>query len=162
MSRHPEIETSILVKLYTVEHLTLRKIACEVGMSAQAVRLRLIDHGITAAQGTWVKRDCGYCGKPLDVRRAHSRKVRVSYCNAECYYASLEGERYKPWRQGSRIARAIVAQYFALDREHIVHHEDRDQRNNDRANLMVFADQAAHMAYHRGVAIKPLWDGSLL
>ncbi len=162
MSRHPEIPSSLLVKLYTLEHLTLRKIAAQVGMSAQAVRLRLIDEGVKAKQGTWVKRDCHYCGKQIEVRRGASRRVRRSFCNSECYYASLEGERYKPWRQGCRIARAIVAQYFTLDREHVVHHEDRDNRNNDRSNLRVFANQSDHAAYHRGQAIQPIWDGSLL
>ncbi len=38
--------------------------------------------------------------------------------------------------------------------EEVVHHEDRDKRNNDPSNLFVFANQADH-ARHHGHGFKP-------
>ena len=162
MYKRPDIPTSLIVKLYTVEHLTCRQIAAHVGITASAVNLRLHWANVDSTAGTWVNRECGYCGSAIKIRRGQARKNRQSYCKAECYYASFHGERYKPWRHGQRLARAIVAQHFQLEARHVVHHEDKDNRNNDRANLRVFASNADHMAYHRGSNVKPIWDGSKL
>ena len=60
----------------------------------------------------------------------------------------------------SRRSRKIVSYYFELRPEHIVHHEDRNERNNDPRNLKVFASNNEHMRYHRGYSAKPLWDGA--
>ncbi len=159
MDRKKHVNTLYLVDLYTVKHLTLRQIAGIVGMSAPGVMARLRRAGVRASDGTWVNAACAFCGQQVKKSRAVARQHLKSYCNSECYYASLEANPYRPWRQGSRVARALVAQHFALDPDHIVHHEDGDQRNNDLANLRVFASQADHMAYHRGRKVKPIWDG---
>ena len=108
----------------------------------------------------WVSSICDYCNEPIKHTRAVYRKNKTHYCNDECYYASLENPSLVMWRQGSRLARALVSQRFDLQREHIVHHEDTDQRHNDMVNLRVFKDQADHMRYHRGGNAIPIWDGS--
>lgn len=161
-TKRPEISTKTLKTLYLVDHMTLREIGARVGMSHAGVMRRLHRAGVSAREGEYVKISCGYCGCEIERVRSRARRAAQSYCNSECYYASMDGERYKPWRQGQRIARAIVAQYFELEPEHVVDHHDGDNRNNDKANLRVYASQADHMAMHRGHKVEPLWDGALL
>jgi hypothetical protein len=83
-----------------------------------------------------------------------------AYCNMQCYADSLAQHPYVPWRQGCRRARAIVAQYYGLHPDQIVHHKDGDNRNNDLSNLMVFASNADHVAHHRGRTVAVLFDGA--
>ena len=158
--KRPDVDTDVLARLYTKDHLTLRQIAAKVGISATAVSDRLTRIGVTAKDGTWVTRRCAYCGEPVRRPRSRSRgKLRV-FCNDEHYYALLGDSGYTPWRHGSRLARAIVAQHFDLQPEQIVHHKDDNQRHNDLSNLAVFASHADHMAQHRGRQIQPVWDGA--
>ena len=157
--KRPDVDTDQLARLYTEQHLTLRAIAARVGISAQAVRARLLRVGITARDGTHVTRRCAFCGVLVERVRCKARRVRV-YCTAEHYYADLGQSGYLPHRHSSRLARAIVAQHVTLLPEHIVHHVDGNQRHNDLANLWVFASQADHMAHHRGRAVEPLWRGA--
>ena len=67
---------------------------------------------------------------------------------------------YVDSRQGRRIARSIVSEYFDMEDNHIVHHEDRNATNNDMDNLKVFQCQGDHLRYHRGFRVPILWDGS--
>ena len=158
--KRPDVDTDLLARLYTKDHLTLRQIAAKVGISATAVSDRLTRIGVTAKDGTWITRRCAYCGEPVQRPRSRSRgKLRV-FCNDEHYYALLGDSGYTPWRHGSRLARAIVAQHFDLQPEQIVHHKDDNQRHNDLSNLAVFASHADHMAQHRGRQIQPVWDGA--
>jgi hypothetical protein len=160
-ARRLGVTTLTLVELYSKQHLTLREIATKVGMSAQAICKRLRRAGVKATDGTWVTRDCEFCGKSIQVRRGVARRSIASYCNTECYYASRENLNYKPWRQGQRLARALVAQYFKLEPEHVVDHRDGDERNNNITNLRVYASQSDHMKMHHGKSVVvPLWDGS--
>ena len=52
-----------------------------------------------------------------------------------------------------------MGQYFHLEPQHIVHHKDSNQRNNDLANLLVFASASDHLKHHHGSKVSPLWDG---
>ena len=158
--KRPDIDTALLGRLYTKDHLTLRQIAAKVGMSATAVHARLTRIGVTAREGEWITRRCAYCGEPVQRPRSRSRgKLRV-FCNDEHYYALLAASGFVEWRHGSRLARAVVAQHFALQPEHVVHHKDDDQRHNDLANLAVYASNADHMAHHRGRKVAVIWDGA--
>ena len=152
-----------IIELYTRDHLTVRQIAERFRVSGAAISYRLRSRGIVGQDGTWVDIACDYCGAELRVRRARWRKQGHFYCCTEHYYAVRGGAGYKPWRQGQRLARAIVAQYFNLQPEHVVHHEDKDNANNDRNNLKVFTSQSEHLKYHHGKkTIIPLWDGAKL
>jgi hypothetical protein len=159
--RKPDVDDHIIA-LYTKQHLTLRQIGVQVGMSAQGVQKRLQRNGITSDQGEWVETVCDFCGSPLRVTRSRWRSTTKNHCNPACYYASLENPGYHPCRQGQRLARALVAQHFPLLPDHVVHHWDGNTRNNDRSNLAVFASQSDHMAHHRGRSVAPIWDGRSL
>ncbi len=116
----------------------MRQIAAMVGISHAAVHHRLKAAGITREQGTWIASTCSYCGVAFKRRRSQARHTKGSFCCAEHYYASRESD-YVPWRHGQRLARAIVSQHFDLQPLHVVHHVDKDNRNNDLSNLEVYS-----------------------
>lgn len=150
-------QTQVLVDLYTKEHLTCAEIATRYGVTRQAIAYRLRNAGVTSEQGEWVNRRCAYCQDAMRVTRKRARTHKWVFCNQEHYYAFLGKSGYQEWRHGGRLARAVVAQHFELLPEYVVHHKDGDQRNNDRANLMVFESNSDHMAHHRGRKVTPLW-----
>jgi len=161
--RQNKLATQDVVVMYTQQHLTLREIATLVGMSHTAIAKRLKSAGVTAHDGQWLTLPCGFCGSLVERRRSQSLNHKEVYCNTECYYASRESPGYKPWRQGQRIARAIVAQYFKLEPQHVVDHRDGNNRNNDRNNLRVYASQSDHIKMHHGkTPVEPLWDGAIV
>ena len=153
------VNTQDLVVLYTVKHLTMEEIGRLVGMTRQGVRKRLHRAGITRQDGERVICLCAYCGVEVNKSRSQVRGRSLSYCSNEHYYASRENPGYQQWRQGGRLARAIVAQHYPLNREEVVHHVDGNQRHNNLDNLEVYASQADHMAKHHGRAIEPVWKG---
>ena len=163
MGRRPSaVKTQDVVDMYTIAHLTMRQIAAKVGLSQQVIWYRLKRAGVTAAQGEWVARRCAYCQEMVRVTRGRARAHKWVFCGQEHYYAFLKRSGYQEWRHGGRLARAVVAQHFDLQPGEIVHHKDGNQRNNDRANLVVFASNSDHMAHHRGRKVQPLWDGATL
>ena len=153
-----------VVVFYTVQHLSCAQIAPIAGISRQQVWKILKEQGINTSKGeggaTRVKYECDFCGKPSEMFRARYRNNIKHYCSPECYFAAIENPGYHPWRQGQRLARAIVAQYFDLQPDHVIHHKDGDNRNNDRSNLTVYSSQADHMNHHRNGKAKPIWDGA--
>jgi hypothetical protein len=71
------------------------------------------------------------------------------------------------WRQGQRRARAtVLALGFPLTSQHVVHHVDSDDRNNQVSNLWVFATKGHHMSFHRlGYEMRErraLWKGGVV
>ena len=158
-----EVKTQRVVVMYTEQHLTLDEIGKLIGMSRQAVLSRLRKAGVSARQGEWVTAVCAYCGESFQVRRKRWRRSHEVFCTAEHYYSSRENPNYSPHRHGQRLARAVVAQFFELQAEHVVHHHDGDNKNNDKANLAAFASQSDHIKYHHGKShVTPLWDGRKL
>lgn len=155
------VKTQDLVVLYIEKHLTLREIGQLKGMSATAVMKRLRSAGITREQGERVERHCAYCGITVSQPRSQSHNVRA-YCSNEHYYAARSNPQYVQWRQGGRLARAIVSQHYRLSPIEVVHHKDGNQRHNDLANLEVYATQADHLAMHHGRQVVPVWDGALV
>ena len=161
MPRQNRIKTQDVVVMYTVRHWTMQQIADQVGMSKAAISKRLKIWGIKIEDGEWVRLTCDFCGKEFRRTRARWRDKIEHFCSTECYYASRENPGYHPWRQGQRLARAIVSQYFKLEQENVIHHKDDDNRNNDRANLLVFFNQSDHMKFHHGKNhVTPIWDGA--
>ena len=112
--------------------------------------------------GTRVTIKCAFCGRESQRTRSQARGRMDMYCNEECYWADLENPKFIEWRHGKRIARSRVKPHFDLQKEHVVHHLDGDERNNDVHNLAVFRSQADHMAFHRGRKVAPIWDGRSL
>lgn len=117
---------------------------------------------VRSRRGERVEMPCGYCHAPVFVRPKKSTVLLSAYCSREHYYAKrrADGAGSATWRYGSMLARAVVAQHFALKPKHIVHHEDRDERNNDLRNLWVFASHSDHMKHHHGASVMPIWKGS--
>jgi hypothetical protein len=84
---------------------------------------------------------CAHCG-------GQTRNER--YCSPRCYHRAIYNPRYVQWRQGQRVARALVeACGFPLLPGYVVHHVDTDDRHNAVENLWVFASKGDHMAFHR-------------
>lgn len=106
-----------------------------------------------------ISASCWVCQTPIVRPPSKLAKSRRLFCSQACYHSLRQG-KYVPWRQGQRRARLVVAKYFDLQPQHVVHHEDSDNRNNSLSNLRVFSSQSDHMAYHHGVSgVRPLWDG---
>ncbi|MEM2946785.1 MAG: AsnC family protein [Candidatus Bathyarchaeia archaeon] len=156
-----KISADELVTLYTVHHLTMEQIGEICGVTRQAIWRRLKKMGVKAEDGEWVKFKCEICGKDVKLRRCEFRYRSPRFCSPDCYFKAIRNPNYKPWRQGGRIAREVVSKYFDISKypNAVIHHKDGNNRNNSCSNLVVFASQADHMAYHRGRNVKPLWDG---
>ncbi len=152
-----------VVALATIQHLSPAQIAPIAGVTRQMIWKILRKQGMNTGKGpggaTRVNYECDFCGKPSETYRARWRNSIKHYCSEPCYFAAIENPGYHPWRQGQRLARAIVSQYFPLQDEHVVHHKDGDSRNNDRSNLAVYQSQSDHMNHHRNGKAQPIWDG---
>lgn len=167
MNRKSTLKPQDIVVLATNQHLSPSQIAKLAGVSRQQVWKTLKKAGVSTHKGpgglTWVECRCNFCGKTFEIRRCRWRQSIEHFCSNECYYASRENPNYYQWRHGTRLARVVIAQYFPIQPDHVVHHIDGDDRNNDRSNLMVFANHSDHLKYHHGENhVVPLWDGSQL
>lgn len=103
---------------------------------------------------------CSCCKKEFHTHKCRLRNKKRIFCSMDCYYSWIgeqSGNPYYGSRQGQRIARAIVSQFFELGKEHVVHHLDKNCLNNDPSNLIVFANQGDHIRFHRGFDVDHLW-----
>ncbi len=157
--KHPEIDDAQVVALYTVGHLTVRQIGARLGMSHAAIAKRLKRRGVPARLGEHIQTECAQCHKLIDRVRCRARKTRRAFCSNACYFAARHNPNFVISRSGAMRARVIVSAYFDLLPAHVVHHEDSNQRNNDLANLRVFASQSDHLRFHHGADVRPIWDG---
>lgn len=157
-----DLKTQDLVVMWENQRLSLAAIGKLVGLTRQAVKKRLNKAGVSTAKSKrWIL-PCALCGVPVARTRNKLRHSKGNvFCTSEHLHAWMENPNFREWRQGGRLARAIVAQHFELQPEHIVHHKDGDQRNNDRANLLVFASSSDHGKHHHGRKVEALWDGVL-
>ena len=162
-ARKSFIKTQDVVAMYTIQHLSSCEIQKLIGMSRSSIMKRLKSAGISTKQGEWINVTCDFCGKQYQLVRSRWRNTERHYCSNECYYASLYNSAYYQSRQGQRIARAIVNQYFKLEPEHIVHHKDGDTRHNDLVNLSVYASHSDHLkaTHHNNYKVMPIWDGAI-
>ena len=152
-------EKNSIIDAYLEDLDRVRDIAARYGVSRAAIYKTLAAHGVKATGRT--KRRCGTCGAQMSVTRGRARKSEKVYCSTECYMQVVRNPTYRPRRQGQRIARRTVREFYPLEPQHIVHHIDGDQSNNAPNNLMVFKDHADHMRWHRtqGQRGAPLWRG---
>jgi DNA-binding transcriptional regulator LsrR (DeoR family) len=154
------IDRETVLSLYQAG-LSRQAIASQLNVSRQRI------HQLTAHLPSHRKGVRLTCSLPTCSRVFYVSPSRVKgdpssrhFCCAEHFYAyrPTVNPRYRQWRHGCRLARAEVAKHFALQPEHVVHHLDGDQKNNDPSNLAVFASQADHIAYHHGKRrVTPLW-----
>lgn len=142
-------------------------IAQAAGITRVAVWRRLKQAGADPrkmhGRVTWVVHTCSVCGTVFAKKKGDKRSPFRRYCSRRCYYRFRHSDCTVMWRQGTRIARDVVAGYYGtLPPESVVHHIDKDDRNNDASNLMLFANQRDHLRWHHAVPDPPtpLWDGS--
>lgn len=163
------VSTQDLVVWVNEYRWPMAEVVAKSGMTRQGVYKRLKAAGCLVkrrekggAPGVHVRITCSFCGNELVRRKRQVLKAGLmrQFCNQTCYFAALENPSFQVSRQGSRLARAIVQQHFPLEPQHIVHHKDGNQKNNDRSNLLVFASQSDHLKHHRGRTVNPLWDGA--
>lgn len=165
------ISTEVLVEMVLGKRMKWAEVEKATGLTRQGVWKRLKRGGLYeprcakgGAPGKMVEMACGFCQRP--VRRYRSRMALMGqvavYCNQQCYAAKLATHPYQESRDGSRMARVAIGRHFPIERDHMVHHKDGDQRNNVLGNLLVFASQADHMAHHRGRKVTPLFDGATI
>lgn len=141
----------------------IEDIAKREKVTRQCVHKALKRQGIDTALRQSTTSTCPVCGAEVRVRRAKRTSAVNHYCNQECYLSHLIalGEDYKPSRYHSRIARKIVMELFpGFTEGHVVHHVDKNNKNNALQNLWVFKNQSDHIKYHRGFVTLPIWVGS--
>lgn len=155
-----------IVDAYTVRLVPMIALAKQYAITRQGVFKVLRKAGVdTSKAAAHIAVSCTCCGKAFTKRRCQVRKSKHVFCCEACYFAWLQHGNGNPLilhRQGLRVARDIVSRYHTLLSGELVHHEDRNQNNNDPCNLKVFASQGDHIRYHRGFIVPILWEGSIL
>ena len=166
MKLNTEQRTEI-VHAYQNELVPMISLAKRFNITRMAIWKILRSQGISTSKlvAAHILSLCHYCQKPISVTRCVYRNRLHNFCNQTCYVNWLNRQNSTnpliSSRQGMRIARKTISEIFDLKPTHIVHHEDRNNTNNNPANLRVFACQGDHTKYHRGFAITPLFDGSI-
>jgi len=149
------------VSMWEDDLFSLQMIAEYFRCSRQAVKKYLNKRGVDTSKGGVRSVICDKCGKEFKAHRSRLRMRRKHYCSVKCYYDSIDNPDYNGNRQGQIKARRVVKEFFPLSEENVVHHRDGDNENNDPVNLMVFANQSAHMRWHRAggkeSGVIPLW-----
>jgi len=139
------------------------EIASWFHVSRQAIHKALRKAGVDTTKRRYPVK-CYACGKTFYRVKCQIRKSKHHFCSDDCYQAWLkagrDGYHFEENRNSSRLARWKVGEVFDLQPEHIVHHEDGKQYNNEWWNLRVFANQRDHVRYHRDCGnVEPIWDG---
>jgi hypothetical protein len=157
-----------MVEMYTVGLESLEHIAVRHGCTRQAVRYHLHRLGIPTPKTSQVEVSCSMCGKVFKRTRKRVRVQHHQYCSKACFYEWLErgkglgqDSRYVASRTGQRHAREVVSEYIELKPGYLVHHEDRNAKNNELDNLRVFACTGDHLRHHRGFIAPIVWDGRM-
>lgn len=155
-----------IIKRYTVGLETMINLAKEYGITRQGLYRILNKAGVnTSKEAAWMDVSCSCCGKEIKRLRCNIRNNKHLFCNDDCYFAWLKHGNGNPFivhRHSSRIARGVISKYYALQPKEIVHHEDRNQYNNNVKNLKVFKNNGDHVRYHRGFIVPILFDGSTI
>ena len=158
------ISTEQLTSWYVSDRLPVAEIAERAGMSRAGVWKRLtraqVLNGETKRRVPPALVSCATCRATVLRARFRVKRSRRQFCSNACYVTWLSNEEYQGHRQGQRIARKVVGQFFILLEGYVVHHCDSHNDHNEPINLMVFASQSDHLAWHHGnQSIRPLWRG---
>ena len=159
----PKQEVDI-INAYTINLVPMVDLATKYNRTRQGIWKMLKRNGIEPLEYERLNLTCMACGEIFSRPRCQVRNRINIYCSMPCYYAFLEAKQegtYNQNRQGQRIARQKVNEYFDLQPGNVVHHEDRNTLNNQLWNLKVFATNGDHVRYHRlgPEYVTPIWDG---
>ena len=175
-----------IIEAYTIDLWTIQECADVLHVSRSAVHKFLIKSGVDTSKRK-IKVSCTTCGETIERTRKRVRTQRNHFCTTDCYSSFLAAGKsmYIQNRHSQRMARGVIAKYFDIQPDHVVHHEDRNNYNNHPINLKVFANQGDHLRYHHmkrdeyankltvksqqreiwdryhKFEISPVWDGSL-
>ena len=158
-----------IIRAYETDLIPMQVLAKQHGVTRQGIFKMLVQAGVNTHKGpegaSQITFSCTVCGKEGMMTRGRFRKSKHVFCGEPCYFAWLKHGNGNPLvmhRNSSRQARAIISDHFALRPSNIVHHEDRNQYNNELSNLKVFANQGDHVRHHRGFIVPILWDSSFI
>lgn len=154
-----KVDTARAIELYTIQHLTMAEIGKIFGVTRSAISRTLERAGINTTLGERVNVRCDFCGRNYSLTRKKWKTWKHHFCREKCYFNMLARHDSKLNWRGTGLARQLVARYFLLMPEHIVHHVDGDDLNNTLSNLWVFRNQRDHLRFHGGFKVKPLWRG---
>jgi len=151
-----------IIDAYCRDFEPMPAIAKRFNVSRQSIWKVLKANGVDTSKGKRIERGCAWCEGPVLRVKSQIRGRNRVFCNRTCYDAWLSeiGAGYNGNRNGQRVARSVVGQYFTLEDGMVVHHEDKNTLNNMVRNLKVFACNGDHVRYHRGCGGEPIWDGS--
>ena len=177
-----------IIEAYTINLWSMQEIADILHVSRTAVHKFLKNKGVDTSKRK-ITVSCTVCREPIERTKKRVRKQKNHFCSTDCYSAFLDAGKssYIGNRHGQRMARRVVSEYFDLQPEHVVHHEDRNTYNNIPQNLKVFANQGDHTRYHHSMRnqyfnkitnihreaiekepyykefeVEPIWDGSVM
>lgn len=162
------LEIPNIVRAYTTELIPVIELSGRYGITRSGIYSILHAAGVSTRYevSAHIKTTCDNeaCGKEIDVVRSVYRKRLRNFCKSDCYYEWLNRENKKhplvSNRQGMRVAKKVVESTgFFVDYGMVVHHEDRNNLNNELHNLRVFKSNGEHVQYHRGGGTIPIWDG---
>ncbi len=151
-----------IVNAFSNQLESMVSIGKRYGVTRQTIHRVLSLSGVPIGESGKMAVTCAACGAGVVRYRSRIRKNKNHFCNMDCYSDYLEAGNGNPYiqnRQGQRIGRAIVSNYYDLQPGQIVHHVDRNTLNNLPKNLMVFANQGDHTRHHRGFDVDPVWVG---
>jgi hypothetical protein len=151
---------------YKIDFVPMDFLASKYKVSRMAIWKVLNNAGVdtTKKTGAHIATVCKNCNKPIVKTRCCFRKSLHHFCSHKCFskWLNRKDNINQPLisrRQGLRIGRKKVSQYLFLELGMVVHHEDRNENNNNLDNLRVFASGSDHLKYHRDFSILPIWDG---
>ena len=136
---------------YLVKHLSREQIGKMIGCSGRWIGKLVTRYGLNVHSAEWADVQCCVCGKAKKITRSHWKRTQQSYCSRKCYYDRMGiVSNYKKFPYGCRIARQVLVEKLGreLEKDECVHHKDGNQKNNRIDNLMLFANQSAHMKHH--------------
>ena len=157
----PQKDHLLIITDYLTGYRSVKTIADFYGVSRQGVNKVLCKYGVNGVYRRYTRLTCAHCGVEYRTGKASAGARR--YCSRGCYSAALSignGMPYIDDTHARRRAREIVAQHFDLQPGNVVHHEDRNSKNNNLNNLSVFAGQGDHVRYHRCGNVVPIWRGA--
>ena len=142
--------------------ISLKKITEIFSITRQAIYLILKKKNVPKKRNLpRVRVVCKTCG--IEFYKPSWRiyyKNKFHYCSKQCFYCYLTRSNTINDANGRRAGRILVSKHFNLDPKHIVHHKDKNNKNNKISNLQVFLRQKHHARHHYGHKERPIWDGS--